>query len=137
MIGSTRQIRVLALNQPTDLRKGYDGLSALVTRVLKRDPLGGDMYLFVARNRKRAKVLFWDGTGFCILAKRLEKGRFSAPWKTSPDKPMKMTLSELQLLLEGSELAGKISLSPDEFFLHPPCVGSNSDYICRRDQHQT
>ncbi len=120
MIGSTRQIRVLALNQPTDLRKGYDGLSALVARILRRDPLDGDMYLFVARNRIRAKVLFWDGTGFCILAKRLETGRFNAPWRSSPDKPLQMTLSELQLLLEGSELAGKISLSPDEFFLHSP-----------------
>jgi len=129
VIGSTRQIRVLALNQPTDLRKGYDGLSALVTGILNRDPLDGDMYLFVSRNRKRAKVLFWDGTGFCILAKRLERGLFSAPWKASPDKPMKMTMSELQLLMEGSELAGKISLSPDEFFLHTPCVRSNRNYI--------
>jgi len=124
------------LNQPADLRKGYDGLSSLVSSLLDRDPLDGDMYLFVSRNRKRAKVLYWDGTGFCILAKRLEKGKFSAPWKTSPDMPLKMTMTELQLLMEGSELVGKISLSPAEYFLQSPCIGTKRDYIRRRDQHQ-
>jgi transposase len=122
MIGSTRQIRVLAFNQPTDMRKGYDSLSAIVTYVMNRNPLDGDMYLFVARNRKRAKVLFWNGTGLCILSKRLEKGRFVAPWKTSPEHPMRLTMSELQLLLEGSKYVGAVPLSPSPFSFVTPAA---------------
>ncbi|MBU1947578.1 MAG: IS66 family insertion sequence element accessory protein TnpB [Candidatus Eisenbacteria bacterium] len=68
MIGSTRKGVVYAYTEPADLRKGYDGLSALVSQGLKRDPLSGEVYLFVSRNRKRAKVLLWDGTGLCIYA---------------------------------------------------------------------
>jgi transposase len=57
MIGSTRQVRAFAWAQPADLRKGFDGLFALVRDRLKQDPLSGDLYLFVNRTRKRAKVL--------------------------------------------------------------------------------
>ena len=82
MIGSTRQVAVYAYTQPTDMRKSFDGLAALVTQGLQRDPLGGDLFLFVSRNRKRAKVLLFDGTGVCIYAKRLEVRdcRFTAVW---------------------------------------------------------
>jgi transposase len=52
--------------QPTDMRKGFDGLSALVTQGLQRDPPSGDAFIFVSRDRVRAKVLQWDGTGLCI-----------------------------------------------------------------------
>jgi transposase len=81
MIGSTRQVTVWAYGAPADLRKGFDGLSALVTHTLERDPLSGDCYLFVNATRKRAKVLLWDGTGLCIYAKRLEQGRFACLWR--------------------------------------------------------
>ena len=63
MIGSTRQVAVWAYGAPADLRKGFDGLSALVSQGLGGDPLSGDCYLFVNATRKRAKVLLWDGTG--------------------------------------------------------------------------
>ena len=53
------------------MRKGFDGLYGMVSMHLEHEPLSGDMYLFVARNRKRAKVLMWDGTGLCLYAKRL------------------------------------------------------------------
>lgn len=66
MIGSTRNLRVWAYPGPADLRAGYDGLSALVTRKLGGDPLSGDCYLFTNRTRTRCKVLVWDGTGLCI-----------------------------------------------------------------------
>ena len=56
MIGSTRQVSVFAFGAPADLRKGFDGLTSLVTRELQRDPLSGDLYLFVNRTRQRAKV---------------------------------------------------------------------------------
>jgi transposase len=82
MIGSTRSLRVWAYPAPADLRKGFDGLSGLVTR-LGQDPLAGDCFLFVNRLRTRAKVLLWDGTGLCVYHKRLEQGRFAALW--APD----------------------------------------------------
>lgn len=115
MIGSTRQVRVYVYSQVADLRKGFDGLYSLVNRVMKRNPLDGELYLFINRTRRLAKVLYWDGTGLCILSKRLEKGRFRAPWKMSPGKTMQMTITELHLLLEGSEWVGKIPLSPPPF----------------------
>ena len=116
MIGSTRQVTVYAFGGPVDLRKGFDGLSALVTQGLKRDPLSGDLFVFVSRTRKRAKVLLWDGTGLCIYAKRLEQGRFTSLWRDAGKPMLKLTLNELQLFLEGSALVGRVALSPAPFF---------------------
>ena len=117
MIGSTRQVSVFAFGVPADLRKGFDGLAALVTRDLHRDPLSGDLYLFVNRTRQRAKVLLWDGTGLCIYAKRLERGRFAALWRDGERASLRLTTSELALFLEGSTLVGKVQLSPAPFVL--------------------
>lgn len=102
---------VYAYTAPTDMRKGYDGLSALVQQDLARDPLSGEMFLFVSRDRRRAKVLMWDGTGLCLYAKRLEQGRFARLWRSDGD-PVRLTVSELQLFLEGSKLVGRLPLSP-------------------------
>jgi transposase len=117
VIGSTRQVSVFAFGSPADLRKGFDGLMSLVTRELHRDPLSGDLYLFVNRTRQRAKVLLWDGTGLCIYAKRLECGRFAALWRDATDAALRLTTSELALFLEGSTLVGKVALSPPPFVL--------------------
>ena len=81
MIGLSRSVRVWAHAQPTDLRKGYNGLYALVEQQLQCDPLSGDMFLFVNRTRTSCKVLLWDGTGLCIFSKRLERGRFARLWR--------------------------------------------------------
>lgn len=116
MIGSTRQVSVFAFDAPVDMRRGFDGLFALVGDQMKRDPLCGDLFLFVSRNRRRAKVLYWDGTGLCVFAKRLEKGRFVAPWRREEAAgPLRLTTSELALLLEGSDVVGRIALSPAAF----------------------
>ena len=116
MIGSTRQVAVYAYSAPVDLRKGFDGLSALVVKDLGRDPLAGDFFVFVNRTRKRAKVLLWDGTGLCIYAKRLEQARFACLWRdSSTSTPLALTVSELQLFLEGSTLVGRARLSPAPF----------------------
>lgn len=112
MIGSTRTLRVWAYPAPADLRKGFDGLQALVTAQLQRDPLSGDCYLFVNRTRRRAKVLLWDGTGLCIYQKRLEQGRFAALWAQAGAPAVELTLSELALLLEGCALLAQRRLSP-------------------------
>ena len=118
MIGSTRSVRVWAHARPADLRKGYDGLYGLVTEGMARDPLSGDLYLFVNRERTRAKVLLWDGTGLCIYQKRLEEGRFASLWKKD-EQEVALTVSELALFLEGSKLVGKIVLSPQIFSPRP------------------
>ena len=115
MIGSTRQVAVWAYGAPADLRKGFDGLSALVSQGLGGDPLSGDCYLFVNTTRKRAKVLLWDGTGLCIYAKRLERGRFACLWREAAARRVRLTMSELQLFLEGSTLVGRLALSPPPF----------------------
>jgi transposase len=106
---------VWAYGAPADLRKGFDGLSALVSQGLGGDPLSGDCYLFVNATRKRAKVLLWDGTGLCIYAKRLERGRFACLWRAADARRVRLTMSELQLFLEGSTLVGRIALSPAPF----------------------
>lgn len=113
MIGSTRRVLVLAYTAPVDMRKGFEGLSALVREECGRDPLSGELYLFTNKLRKRAKVLHWDGTGLCLYAKRLEKhGRFACLWKTDGTKTIELTSTELALFLEGSELVGRVALSP-------------------------
>jgi transposase len=117
VIGSTRQLSVYAYGAPVDLRKGFDGLSTLVTQSLGRDPLSGDLFLFVNRERQRAKVLLWDGTGLCIYAKRLERGRFACLWRSESAGALCLTMSELALFLEGSTLVGKMALSPAPFVL--------------------
>lgn len=107
-----RRVAVYAYGTPTDMRKGFDGLSALVTRALHRDPLSGEVFVFLSRDRVRAKVLHWDGTGLCVYAKRLERGRFASLWRDETDAPITLTISELDLFLDGSTLVGKIALSP-------------------------
>ena len=124
MIGSTRQVSVYAYTGPVDMRRSFDGLSALVEQGLGRDPLSGDLFLFVSRNRRRAKVLLWDGTGLCVYAKRLESGRFTAPWSSVAAGALRMTMTELQLFLEGTELLGRLPLSPKPYDVTAPTVPS-------------
>ena len=112
MIARVTRQRVFAYGAPVDMRKGFDGLYSLIKESLEHDPLSGDLYLFVSRNRIRAKVLLWDGTGLCVYAKRLEKGRFAALWACSEGGYVTLSPSELQLFLEGSQWVGKMPLSP-------------------------
>ena len=76
------------------------------------DVLGGDLFLFVGRDRKKAKVLFFDGTGLCLLHKRLSKGLFAALWRQTEGLQLQLSRTELALFLEGSEAIGRIPLSP-------------------------
>jgi transposase len=107
-----RRVTVYAYARPTDMRKGFDGLCALVTQGLQRDPLSGDVFIFVSRDRVRAKTLQWDGTGLCIYAKRLERGRFASLWRDGGDDPITLTISELDLFLDGSPLVGRVAIAP-------------------------
>ena len=118
MIGASPNVKVFAYTEPVDMRKGFDGLFGLVKTHLGRDPLSGDLFVFVSRNRKRSKVLLWDGTGLCLYAKRLERGQFANLW-SGPDKAeIELTAAELQLFMEGSLLVGKVSISPRKLCLN-------------------
>lgn len=92
-----------AYPEPVDLRKGYDGLFGLVKQGLGRDPLSGDLFLFLNARRKGCKVLVWDGTGLCIFQKRLERGQFAALWRDEGNV-VTLTSSELAHFIEGCEL---------------------------------
>jgi transposase len=96
-------------DEPCDMRRSFNTLTIVVEQHMKRRITDGDLFLFVAKDRRRAKVLYFDGTGLCLLAKRMETGnRFPAPWKMSRAQ---LTLSELALFIEGAE-AVRSKLSP-------------------------
>lgn len=112
MIRLGPKVRVFAYAKPVDMRKGFEGLFGLATQTLGRQVLDGDLFLFVGRDRRRAKVLYFDGTGLCLLHKRLEQGRFAALWQSGAGTSLVLSLSELQLYLEGCALVGRVALSP-------------------------
>ena len=112
MIGVTRALSVFAYTEAVDMRKSFNTLGALVSESLKREVLTGDLFLFVSGDRKRAKVLYFDGTGMCLFAKRLEKGKFAPVWNRKCATGLEMTPSELSLFIEGSESVGRLALSP-------------------------
>jgi transposase len=86
------------------MRKSFDGLSGLVGNHLKRDPLSGDVYLFLNKRRDRIKLLFWERDGFWIFYKRLEEGTFQQPLKKSSDGSVELYYEELVMLLKGIDL---------------------------------
>lgn len=86
-----------------DMRKGFDGLSGLVRDHLGQDPLTGDVFVFVSRSRVHIKLLYWDGDGFVMYCKRLEKGRFDFP--VSEGAVRELRRDEMLMLIEGVRLA--------------------------------
>lgn len=97
------QIRVHLYGEPCDMRKSFDGLQALTRQGLGRDPLDGGLYVFVNRRATQLRVLYFDRSGFCVWAKRLEAGRFLGDWRQVRTREMDCT--GLKLLLEGIEPA--------------------------------
>jgi transposase len=95
------QVRVYVYGQPVDMRKSYDGLYAVTRQQLGQDPLSGHLFAFINRRATQMKVLYWDRTGFCVWAKRLEQGRFLSDWRKVTTREMDWT--GLKLLLEGIE----------------------------------
>jgi transposase len=83
----------------TDMRKGFDGLAMLVQERLRQNPFGGQVFVFRGRRGDRLKVLWWDGQGLCLFAKRLEKGRFV--WPSAADGVVALSPAQLGMLLEG------------------------------------
>jgi transposase len=103
MIPSGPATRIFLAAGATDIRKGFDGLAELVRQKLQGDPLSGHWFLFCNRRRNRVRVLFFDGSGFWICSKRLQKGVYSWPREDSPGS-ISLSGEELSLLLGGIEL---------------------------------
>ena len=125
MIGLPRGLSVYMFDEPVDMRKSFNTLSALVHQQMQREVTTGDLYLFVSRNRKRSKVLYFDGTGLCLFSKRIERGHFHAPWKM---RRKELTLSELALFIEGSD-ALMAALSPP-LLRHADLLPKVADKTC-------
>jgi transposase len=90
--------RILAYRHPVDMRKSFDGLVGLVQNALLDDPLSGSMYVFTNRRRSYVKAIYWDRTGFCLFAKRLERGRFVLPGDA---ETFELSERAFRLLLDG------------------------------------
>lgn len=100
-------VRIYVAAEATDLRKGFDGLAAATRTVIRKDPLSGHLFVFLNRRRNRCKVLVWDRTGFLLLYKRLERGRFMLPRKPAEGRShLQVESAELSLMLEGIDLTG-------------------------------
>jgi transposase len=95
------RVRVFVYGEPVNLRLSFDGLYALTKNRMLRDPLSGDLYAYINRRATQIKVLYFDRTGLCVWAMRLEQGRFLSDWSRVRTREMDWT--GLKLLLEGIE----------------------------------
>jgi transposase len=107
----SRRMRVFASKTPTDMRASFDSLYRQTKEIIGQDPKSGHMFLFVNKNRSRIKVLYYDGTGFVIIAKRLDKGCFS---KFNPyyKRDLILTQAEFSLFFEGAAINKRFIESP-------------------------
>lgn len=96
--------RIVLCTNPVDMRKSFDGLTSIVRNAFAMQPLSGDLFIFLNAKRSLMKLLWWDTGGFCLLAKRLELGRFRVP--AAPDASGKMTVDRavLSMIFDGIEV---------------------------------
>jgi transposase len=104
MLSWPTSVRVFMYRHPTDLRRSFDRLAAMVQEVLHEDPFSGHLFVFVNRSRDRVKILLWDRSGFWLLYKRLEQGCFRLP--QGSEEILAIDSVKLSLILEGIDLAG-------------------------------
>ena len=88
----------------TDMRKGYDGLCGLIREGMRKDPLSGDIFIFLNRRRNQVKLLLWDRDGFALYAKRLERGTYEVPSVNSEQGSILLSRCQLTLILKGIHL---------------------------------
>jgi transposase len=107
MIALPPQVRVFVYRLPTDMRKSFHGLVALVESAVKQDPFSGSLFVFFNRQRDRIKILYWGQTGFCIWYQQLQKGTYQLPDEKSLEaqQTIEVTRSQLSLMLDGIDLA--------------------------------
>ena len=105
MLTFNGNVRVYVALEPCDMRKSFNGLYAIAEEQLREDPKRGALFVFCNKRRNRLKLLYWDGTGLWVLAKRLEKGTFSWP-KSTKETPKKLKLAPeaLAMLTDGIDL---------------------------------
>lgn len=105
MLTLAASLRVYLASAPIDMRKSFDGLSTAAREVVGGDPLSGHLFVFFNRSRTITKVLFWDRSGYCVFAKRLERGTFHLP-DVVGKASVELESAELSLILEGIDLRG-------------------------------
>lgn len=105
MFGIGPATRIYLATGATDMRKGFEGLYGLARDRLSCEPLSGHVFLFSNAKRNRLKMLFWDGSGLWVCAKRLEKGRFRWPEAAEGETKVVLSHEELALLVGGIDLA--------------------------------
>ena len=105
MLNVTGATRVLVATTPVDLRGSFNRLYSLVVEQLKSDPLSGHLFVFTNGRRNRVKVLYWDGSGLWVCAKRLEQGRFT--WPVSENGQIDLRGEEFNALIHGLEVRSK------------------------------
>lgn len=101
MLTFPSSVRLYLANAPTDLRKGFDGLSTLVESELGLSPLRGDLFIFLNRRATQVRILFWDRDGYCVLGKRLEQGTFRRVPAADGCAGVEIDAGEFAMLLEG------------------------------------
>ena len=99
MIGLPTGTRIWIAAGFTDMRKGFDGLSAVIQHQLDLDPFSGQVFVFRGRSGDRLKILWWDGQGLCLFYKRLEHGKFV--WPLAQEGKIHLSTAQLSMLLEG------------------------------------
>lgn len=99
MIGPPSNTQIWIAAGVTDLRRGFDGLSALVQNKLEKSPLSGQVFIFRGRRGDLVKLLWFDGDGLCLFSKRLERGKFI--WPPATEGSVSLTRAQLSMLLEG------------------------------------
>jgi transposase len=104
MFGMGPAMRIYLAVGATDMRKGFNGLFGLVRDQLQCDPLSGHLFLFANAQRNRLKLIFWDGTGLWICAKRIEQGRLNWPSSGDEQGKVRLTPEEFAMLLSGIDL---------------------------------
>jgi transposase len=105
MLSFTGSLKVFVAVEPCDLRRGHNGLLALVVEKLKEDIRSGALFVFTNRSRHLLKILYWDGTGVWLLSKRLERGTYSWPRSAEPGTvKLKLTPEAFAMLTDGIDL---------------------------------
>jgi len=105
MLSFANGLKIFLSAEKVDLRKSFDGLHALVLNQLKEDPLSGAIFLFTNKRKNRIKILYFDGTGLWVMAKRLEQGTFYWPKQMDANtEKVKLTPEAMTLLLDGVDL---------------------------------
>ena len=112
------QLRIWLYLHPADMRMSYDGLSGLVRSKLTENPTGGQLFVFINRRRTQMKVLYFDGSGYCIWSKRLDRGTFHVDPPQTGESKRPLTWTDLKLILEGIDL--KSIRRYKRFSLPPP-----------------